>query len=120
MRITLVAGALVLLVVGGTHGRYRADLAAALDSVLAGSRIASTAYGPIEYAVTTSTKHSCLRHAMGSASKSGAFTLMVGFVPHPTLRGWGRRHALPALAQTDLRLHCMGKLESAYPTEIPQ
>ncbi|MCK0508456.1 alpha/beta fold hydrolase [Aromatoleum anaerobium] len=64
-RTVLVAGTLLILAVGLMYVQYRSDLSAARRELRAGSQIAQTACGPVEYAVAGSGPAVLVIHGAG-------------------------------------------------------
>jgi pimeloyl-ACP methyl ester carboxylesterase len=74
-RTMWVAGSLLILTAGIIYADYRSDLSAARQELLAGSRIADTACGPIEYTVAGSGPAVLVIHGAGGGySQAEAFS----------------------------------------------
>jgi pimeloyl-ACP methyl ester carboxylesterase len=101
-RTMLVAATLVILASGLVYVQYRSDLSTARRELLAGSQIASTACGPIEYAVAGSGPAVLVIHGAGGgysqASEFSQSLAAAGFKAIAMSRFGYLRTPLPAHA----------------------
>ena len=101
-RTMLVAATLLILAAGLVYVQYRSDLSTARRELLAGSQIASTACGPIEYAVAGSGPAVLVIHGAGGgysqASDFSQSLAAAGFMAIAMSRFGYLRTPLPAHA----------------------
>lgn len=122
----LVAGTILILVVGLIYVQYRSDLSAVRQKLLKGSQVASTACGPVEYAVVGSGPAVLVVHGAGGGySQVAAITELLaasGFKAIAMSRFGYLRTPLPAdaspAAQADAHARLLDALGVSKATAI--